>query len=301
MPFPAAWRPLLEREVRARVVAVCLFERVDRRAQALGGAVLRHLDHQTDVEIARRATLGVGDPAPAESQALPSLAALRDLQLYPSLGGGDLDGRTEHRFPDRHRHLHDEIPRLALEVGVRADLDDEVQVARGGAASGTALPLDPHARPVAHPGGNLDREALALLHGARARAARAGAHALAARAATRGGRRWPPDRHRRLRTADCVQEVDLDRMLDVIAPVGCAARGRSPAEHLGEDVAEAPLRLRLPAPSARSRLPEVEAEALGPFRSGTKGEAVPALAPALILACPPGVESGLEPGVPELV
>src|SRR5439155_20288288 len=157
------------------------------------------------------------------------------------------------------------------------------------------------ARPVTHPGGNLDREALALFHGARAGAMRAGAHALPARAPAGGARRRPPDRHRRLRTADRGKEVDLDRMLDVIAPVGCAARGRSAAEHLGEDVAEAPLRLRLPAPPARSRLPEVEAEALEPLRSGTKGEAVSALAPPLVLARPARVESGLEPCVPELV
>src|SRR5439155_785702 len=130
MPFLAARRPLLEREVRARVVTVCPFERVDRLAHALVGAVLRHLDHQTDVKIARRATLRVRDPAPAESQALPSLAALRNLQLHPSLGGGDLDRGAEHRFPDRHRHLHDEIPPFALEVGVRAHLHDEVEVSR---------------------------------------------------------------------------------------------------------------------------------------------------------------------------
>src|SRR5262249_20754993 len=201
----------LEREVRAGVVAVRPLERGDRVAQALVGAVLGHVNHQTDVEIARPAPFGVGHPAPPESEPLPTLAPLRNLQLHPSFRRGHLDGRAQHRFADGDRHLHHEIPTFPLEVGMRADLDDEVQVAGRVAAARPALPLDPHACTVAHPGGNLDRETLAFADRPRARAARAGAHTLASRPATRGARCGPANRHRRLRPADGVQEVDLDR------------------------------------------------------------------------------------------
>src|SRR5262249_19143125 len=76
---------------------------------------------------------------------------------------------------------------------------------------------------------------------------------------------------------------------------------RRPAEHLRQDVPEAPLRLRRPAPPPGTRLPEFEVEALEPFRARAKGEAVPALAPALVLARPAGVEARLASAVSELV
>src|SRR5439155_1088168 len=132
--------------------------------EALGAAVLRHLYREAHVEVARRTALGVRDAATAQPQPLPALAALRDLQLHAPVGRGDGDGRAEHRLADRHRDLDGEILAVALDVRMRPDLDDEVEVARPApAARRAAFALHANACPVAHAGRDLNRETLALL------------------------------------------------------------------------------------------------------------------------------------------
>jgi len=150
---------------------------------------------------------------------------------------------------------------------------------------------------------NLDRELLALLDRAGAAAARAGARPLpAAAAALRAGRR-PADGHRRLGTPQGVEEVHLDRVLEV----GAARRTRRGAgggarpEQLLDDVGEAPLLVLLlrrapPTPPAGA----AEAEALERALAA-EGEAVPALGPALVLACTRRIEPGLQALQAELV
>src|SRR5207245_2466613 len=151
--------------------------------------------------------------------------------------------------------------------------------------------LHAHARAVAHSGGNLDRELLALLDRAGAAAARAGAHPRPAPAAAlRAGRR-PTDADGRLRAPQRIEEIHLDGVLEV----GAASRPRRGAggdarpEQLLADVGEATLLVvRLlrgapPTPPAGA----AEAEALERTLAA-EGEGAPALGPALVLACPGG-------------
>src|SRR5437879_353414 len=164
----------LDGKVRPRVLGVRSFERLDRVLQAVGRAVGRHLHHQTHVEVARRAALRIGHAPPGEAKPLPALAPPGDLQPHRPVRRRHRDGRAADRLADRDRHLDGEVLAVAVEERVRPDLHDEVEVARRGAAApDAALALHAHARAVAHPGGNLDRDLLALLDRAGAAAAEA--------------------------------------------------------------------------------------------------------------------------------
>src|SRR5882724_6467613 len=291
----------LDGKVRPRVFGVRSLERLDRVLQAVGRAVRRDLHHQAHVEVARRAALRIGHAAPGEAKPLPALAPPGHLEPHRPVRRRHRDGRAPDRLADRDRHLDGEVLAVAPEERVRPDLHDEVEVARRGAAAPhAALALHAHARTVAHPGGNLDRELLALLDRAGAAAARAGAHPLpAAAAALRAGRR-PADGHRRLGTPQGVEEVHLDRVLEV----GAARRTRRGAgggarpEQLLDDVGEAPLLVLLLRRAPPT--PPAEAEALERALAA-EGEAVPALGPALVLACTRRIEPGLQALQAELV
>src|SRR5438132_6325216 len=294
----------LDGKVRPRVLGVRSFERLDRVLQAVGRAVGRHLHHQTHVEVARRAALRIGHAPPGEAKPLPALAPPGDLQPHRPVRRRHRDGRAADRLADRDRHLDGEVLAVAPEEWVRPDLHDEVEVARRGApAPDAALALHAHARAVAHPGGNLDRELLALLDRAGAAATRAGAHPLPAASAALRARRRPADGDRRLGTPQGVEEVHLDRVLEVAAArrTRRGAGGCARPEQLLDDVGEAPLLVLLlrrapPTPPAGA----AEAEALERALAA-EGEAVPALGPALVLACPCRIEPGLQALQAELV
>src|SRR5207249_5427597 len=247
---------LLARKMSPRVPAVRLLERLDRILQAIGRSVGGHLHHEAHVEVARRAALRIADAAPGEAKALPALASPGHLESHLAVRRGHGDGGSADRLADRDRHLDGEVLAVALEERVRPDPDHEVEVARRSAAAPhPALAPDAHARAVAHPGRNPDRELLALLHRAGAAAARAGAHPLPAAAAALRARRGPAHADRRLRAAEGIEEVHLDRVLDVRAAhrTRCGARAGAGAgagaEQLLDDVREATLLLRLaPAP-----------------------------------------------------
>src|SRR5437773_1198447 len=143
----------LEGKVRPRVFGVRSFERLDRVLQAVGRSVGRHLHHQAHVEVARRAALRIGHAAPGEAKPLPALAPPGHLEPHRPVRRRHRDGRAPDRLADRDRHLDGEVLAVAPEERVRPDLDDEVEVARrGAAASHTALALHAHARTVALPG-----------------------------------------------------------------------------------------------------------------------------------------------------
>src|SRR5207302_2902599 len=213
-----------------------------------------------------RGALRMGDAAPGEAKPLPGLAPPGHLEPHRPVRRRHRDGRAADRLADRDRHLDGEVLAVAPEERVRPDLHDEVEVARRcAAAPHAALALHAHARTVAHPGGNLDRELLALLDRAGAAAARAGAHPLPAPAAAlRAGRR-PADADGRLRAPQRIEEVHLDGVLEVGAarrPRRGAGGGARP-EQLLDDVGEATLlvvRLRSGAPPAPpGRTAEAEA------------------------------------------
>ena len=184
---------------------------------------------------------------------------------------------------------------------MRTDLDDEVEVARlAAAARGATLALDADARPVVHPGGDLDRQLFAFLDVAGPAAARAGTPVLPPGAAALRTRRRTANRDRRPGAADGVPEVDLERVLDVLAALFRRAPApEATAEHLVQDVGEAPLVLRSP-PAARAGPEALEVE---PGTAGAlpKREAVAAVGPAPVLACARRVEAGLETLGAELV
>src|SRR5437667_160235 len=280
---------LLDGKVRPRVLGVRLLQRLDRALQALGRSIGRHLHHQAHVEVARRAALRIAHAAPGETKPLPALAPAGHLEPHRAVRRRHRDGRAADRLADRDRHLDGEILAVALEERVRPDLHDEVQVARWGAPSPhAALALHAHARAVAHSGGNLDRQLLALLDRAGAAAARAGAHPLPAPAAAlRAGRR-PADADGRLRAPQRIEEVHLDGVLQVGAarrPRRGAGGGARP-EQLLDDVGEATLLVVLLLRGAPPTPPAGAAEAEALERTlAAEGEAVPALGPALVLAC----------------
>src|SRR5439155_13791870 len=230
------------------------------------------------------------------------LAALRDLQLHAPVGRGDGDGRAEHRLADRHRDLDGEILAVALDVRMRPDLDDEVEVARPApAARRAAFALHANACPVAHAGRDLDRETLALLGLPGSGASRACAATLPpGPAAVRTGH-GATHGHRGPRAADRVPEVDLERVLDAL-PARCRGAGTGApeaAEHLVQDVGEATLLLGPPPAPRRRGAEALEVEV--PPRTPAEREAMTALGPVPVLARARRVETRLEPLEPELV
>src|SRR5437773_7061357 len=288
----------LEGKVRPRVFGVRSFERLERVVQAVGRSVGRHLHHQAHVEVARRAALRIGHAAPGEAKPLPALAPPGHLEPHRPVRRRHRDGRAPDRLADRDRHLDGEVLAVAPEERVRPDLDDEVEVARRGAAApDAALALHAHARAVAHPRGNLDRELLALLDRAGAAATRAGAHPLPAPAAAlRAGRR-PTDADGRLRAPQRIEEIHLDGVLEVGAarrPRRGAGGGARP-EQLLDDVGEATLLVVLLLRGAPPTPPAGAAEAEALERTlAADGEALPPLGPALVLACTCRLERGLQ-------
>ena len=111
---------------------------------------------------------------------------------------GHLDRGALDRLRDRDRHLHLEVVAAPLEDRGLRHAGDHVHVAlRAAARSGLALALQPHPRPVAHPGRDVHRVLLHLTSLARAVTGGAGVLDLGAGSAALAA--WLRDREEALR------------------------------------------------------------------------------------------------------
>src|SRR5262249_8662173 len=185
--------------------------------EPVGRSVRRDLHHQADVEISGRAALRIPHAAARETEPLAALAALRHLQADGAVGGRHLDARAANRLPDRDRNLDREVVAVATDERVRAHGHPEIEIARSTATPCAALAADPDARPVPAPGRDLAGEPLSRLDVSGSTATGAGAHALPPRSLALRARRRTADRDGQLGTAERVQEVDLDGMLEVLS------------------------------------------------------------------------------------
>src|SRR5882724_12035989 len=240
-------------QVCARILRIAAFDHLDR-----------HVDEQHGVEVPAAGALHLGHPLAAQPQLASALAAGRHLQLHRPVGGRRLHRRAEHRLADRDRQVEVEVLAAALQMRVRPDAGDDVEVAgRRTADPGAALARQPDARAVVDARGDLDVQALGLLDPTRpvalrtrprvdapspaaARTAplerhrpRRGLHAsatvalrargaLTLRARAMAGRTLNGlgERDRRRGAADRAQQIDLERVLEI----GPALRRRAAAE-----------------------------------------------------------------------
>src|SRR5262249_21927082 len=225
-----------------------------------------YANHERSVEIAGGTALRIPHAPARQAEPLAALASLRNLEPHRSARGRHVDGRAAHRLPDRDRHLDGEILAVPPHERVRAHLDTEVQVAGAAAATRTALATHPDAGAVGDARRHLHGAPRPLLDRAGAAAARARPHPLAPGAVALRARDGPAHGDRELRAAERVHEVDLDRMLEVLAPRRRGGlRGSRAAEHLVGEIGEAPLLVRLALAAAAAPPAALEPQGLFPL------------------------------------
>src|ERR1700691_2108593 len=232
-----------------------------------------------------------------QPELLPIVSALRDLQQGAAIDGGHFDLGAQPGFPHGYRHADMNVVALALKVGMLLHARGDVEIA-GGSAHGAGVALARHPQPRAVAGSGRDahvhglgvRDAsLALAggagvlqlaaasalgtgeietHGAGHLGNRAGpaalraGHGLAARrtASVAGGTRVVArDIEPRLGALDGLPEIDIQRVLEILALLRRCLRRFATIEKVRKDVSEAARagaasRRRTPAPTSGAAL-----------------------------------------------
>src|SRR6185437_5261703 len=122
--------------------------------------VLRRLDIELDVEVARIARAQDRHAFPAQPDLAPRLGAFGDADLgFHSIERADREVAPERRLHHRDRHPAIEVGAVALEERVRLDGEENIEIARRPAAH-ASFPLagQANAGSVLDAGGNVDRE-----------------------------------------------------------------------------------------------------------------------------------------------
>ena len=115
------------------------------------------------------------DALAAQAEHLAGLGFGRNLDLGVAVQGGDVDLAAQCGSGEADRHFAVQVVVVALEHGVRLDLDDHVEIARRAAVdAGFAFAGEADAVAFVDAGGNLDRQRLVLLDAAGALAGAAG-------------------------------------------------------------------------------------------------------------------------------
>src|SRR6266542_838370 len=123
--------------------------------------LLRHLDDDLVDDTAASPAAEVRHALALERQPLPGLRAGRHMELCLPVEHRDVHEVTQAHLRIRQRQLADQVGALADEDLVRADLDQDVEVARGSAEeTAFALPSEPQLVAVFHTRRNGDLEEL---------------------------------------------------------------------------------------------------------------------------------------------
>src|SRR5436190_1576211 len=129
-----------------------------------GSGLHRRLDDDVAEEIARLLAAHALDPLAAHAEGFAGLGFGGHADLGGAVERGDRDLAAEGSGRDGDRHLAMQVVMVALEYGVRLDVDLHVEVSRRAAVhAGLAFAREPHAVAFVDAGGDLHGERLLQL------------------------------------------------------------------------------------------------------------------------------------------